>query len=76
MRPFLELSRSPPFATKKEGAWPPDVLSLAKLLARRTPPARRGLSSPLVEEHTRKWLLLKELAPFRKGSFKCGLASA
>ena len=31
--------------------------------------ARQGLSSPLVGERTRKWLLLKELAHFRKEYF-------
>jgi hypothetical protein len=38
--------------------------------------ARHGLSSPLVEECTRKWLLLKELAHFRKEVFHCGIVSA
>jgi hypothetical protein len=38
--------------------------------------ARQGLSSPLVEERTRKWLLLKELAHFRNGVFHCGIVSA
>ena len=51
-------------------------LSLAKVLSPACTSARQGVSSLLVEERTRKWLLLKELAHFPKGVFHSGIESA